>query len=444
MSRKNFFILGWMFILVWLGACQATTVDIVTPHPTQTAIAAKTETAVTVSSTITPTRNVVETSTPLPSETPIAVPTQRPSPTSTPEYYDVPEWVADPTINVLLMYTEDRRGRNSAATLVNVETGERFDIPVISPSSFPRWWPETGDGLYVHLSSSISVDDPNPVIYGVHIVTGEVRKFEFPSMINNAESDTNEENDEQDLGEVEDPYDPFDGAYPDGTDVKWSSDGQMFAVGKYRWVEDELAPYGTRTEVALGIYAADGTFITKYETLDSRAWKWSPTQPNRILHPTVSNGGDIPCIWDVTTEDFECIEDIANWRDTHDAKVGNFDWSPDGNKMGFVSWGNVIGFCYIDLITRNIECPISRDDLLVEEYSGFTQEGVAWLWFIDYFWSPDQQYVAFVINAGPPESDDHTLTSTAIINLLDEDYLLVFPDGKLNHLNPWRPLNIEE
>lgn len=84
MSRKNFFILGWIFTLVWLGACQATTADIVTPHPTRTAIAAIIEDGLsqalstpTSEPSVTP---IVEMTTATPSSTPTIVP----SPSSTP------------------------------------------------------------------------------------------------------------------------------------------------------------------------------------------------------------------------------------------------------------------------------------------------------------------------------------------------------------------------
>jgi hypothetical protein len=143
------------------------------------------------------------------------------------------------------------------------------------------------------------------------------------------------------------------------------------------------------------------------------------------------------------TSDYNCLGKVAQWRDEQQVEIGNYEWSPDGSKVGFIYWGpwgsSNSGFCYIELATDSITCPITRDTLQVDEYlERFGQGGVAYVYLRDYQWSPSGQYIALGISPGLPTGDDGTFDTLAIANAAGE-LLWIILDGKLDYNNPWRP-----
>ena len=364
-------------------------------------------------------------------------------------------------MDVLLLDTAEDRGRNRAATLFNAQTGERFDISVEDYGS-PRWvWIE--GNLYIDLGNSLFADDPPEVKHQIQVSTGHLIRYEtaaifidgihtFPSPDGRYLIRVVEEENvpaiatlvNQETGEEVELTDPFNGNYADGIEVAWSPDGQLIGIGRFRRIDDPKARYGIKLESALAVFSWDGTKLAQYNNLDYFSLKWSPILPYRILYPTYELNNESPCILDVMTGDYNCLEKIAQVRDTQQVEIGNYEWSPDGSKVGFIYWGawgsSNSGFCYIELATNSITCPITRDDLQVDTYlERFGQGGNAYVYLRDYQWSPSGQYIALGVSPGLPTGDDGTLDTLAIADAAGE-LLWIILDGKIYYNDPWRPL----
>ncbi len=470
-------ILGLLIILLALGGCTPDVAIPATLPPTRTTATTETGTAVAqilvtaVPITTAPTTTVITTldpnqttdlqtierapSTPVPTNTPR--PTFTPSPTPTPAFFDLPEWVADPAVNVLLLSTADMRGRNNAVTLFNAMTGERFDIPV-SERLFPEWV-KTDDGLYIDFGDSLFADAPPLTVHKINVLTEQIYQYASPvNITSNARHFASPDGryqvrvveDEnipavatlinQETGEEVELADPFNGEYADGTNVAWSFDGQIVAIERFRRVEDPAEFYGVRAEPALAVFSQDGTLLTQYNNLEHTGLKWSPTLPYHLLYPAYDLNEGPPCILDVLAGDYSCVETVAQWRDEQEVEIGVFNWSPDGSKVGFVYWSGTSGFCYVELATEAITCPVTRDDLQIEAYlERFGMEdGVAYLNIRNYEWSPDSQFIALTVAPAPPPSDDGMGATVAVAEISGEN-LRVIVDGSLPYYNPWRP-----
>lgn len=470
-------ILGLLLVSLVLGACTPDTAVPATLPPTRTVVATETGTAVAeilvtaVPTAVTPTATVVTTrdpnqttdlqtlerapSTPAPTNTPR--PTFTPSPTPTLAFFDLPEWVADPTVNVLLLSTSDMRGRNNAVTLFNAQTGERFDIPV-SEHLYPEWV-QADDGLYLDFGDSLFDDAPPLAAHKINVLTEQLYQYAPPvNVTSNARHFASpvgryqvrvveDENAptvatliNQEMGEEIELTDPFNNEFADGINVAWSFDGQIVAIERFRRVEDPTARYGVRAEPALAIFSQDGTLLAQYNDLDHTGLKWSPQLPYRLLYPAYDLNEGPPCILDVLTGDYSCVETVAQWRDEQGIEIGVFNWSPDGSKIGFVFWSrDKSGFCYTELASEMISCPVTMDDLQLKEYlERFALAGLpAYVYVIDYQWSPDGQYLALVINPHPPTSDAGNASVTITAN--SGENLRIIIDGQRFIYNPWRP-----
>ena len=471
MNRLTLTILWAIGLVIVISGCAPDTAVPATLAVTRVVVVAVTNTAVashtpitTATATISPTPETTPTTTvtniPVITPTKTPRPTSTPRPTATPIFYDLPAWVSDPAADVLLLYTEDNRGRNKTVTLFNAQTGERFDIPVDDYSS-PTWKQIDGE-LYIDLSARAFTYD--------HILvrTGQLMRIEAPSLVTSGARHipspdgrylirvVEEENipaittlvNQETTEEIE-LTDPFNSEYADHIRIEWSPDGQLISVERVRHIEDPTAPYGTRSESALAIFLLDGTVLAQYRDIGDGILKWSPANPYQILYSPFSYTNEPPCIYNVVLGDYGCIEEVAQWRDAEEVNLSSFNWSPDGNKIGFVYWAGSSnsGFCYVKLSTDSIVCPITWDDLQIDEYlERFGQAGIAYVSVINYQWSPNGQYLALAVGPFPPTSDDRGFDTLAIAKSGGE-LLWVIVDGKLPHYDPWRPaipLQIEE
>jgi hypothetical protein len=191
MLRATLRVVGLVGLLLVLGGCAPETVATATISTTRIVVATETGTAVAeVEATATATVTIVPAATPtivpsrtptiVPSQTPTRVPSETPRPTLTPELartagpdqYVMPGWVSDPAVNVMLLRTDYH------ATLLNPETGERFDIPVEGGPSVR--WVQQEEGLYVQVGYPAAWDAPSWFVEEIHTVTGQIKRFEVP------------------------------------------------------------------------------------------------------------------------------------------------------------------------------------------------------------------------------------------------------------------------
>jgi WD40 repeat protein len=421
---------------------------------------------VTIPPAATPTIAPSRTPTIIPSQTPTIAPSQTPRPTvtaeptvtATPYYYDMPAWVSDPAVNVLLLRTD------SHATLFNAETGERFDIPIGEGSPSVSWI-EREDGLYVHVGYSAAWDATSWLVEESHTVTGQFKRFEVPRQLTPGVPSTPSPDGsyevriiqsegvpaavylmERESGEETELVHPSDGQYERVADVEWSPDGQMVAIERFYVIDDPTANYGRRSISALVVYTADGNRIGEHLDSIGSDLEWSPTSPYRILHPRHDLKDNPPCIWDVVTDSYNCLDQLVAWREEQGVETFNYHWSPDGDKVGFIAWSHASdagGFCYVDLPTGEIICPVTVKDLRADEiliqFEPMCNSPV--LYIVDYYWSPDLSYVALEIDLASPSSDFNGCNAVAVVDGGSGDFQLVV-EGMMDFHDPWRPVMV--
>lgn len=216
----------------------------------------------------------------------------------------------------------------------------------------------------------------------------------------------------------------------------------MLAIERTRSIDDPTAFMGQRSISALAIYSAAGNTLSRYVDVVGQYMEWSPAPPYYLLHPRVGLTANSPCILDVSTDSFTCLDQIGVWREEQKVETFNYKWSPDGSKVGFIYWteSSEGGFCYIELVSTVIICPIVTEDLQVDEYlEQFPSHGIPRLLHVqDYDWSPDGKYIVLLVDPAPPGSDDGAQEALAVIDSAGE-ILQLFIDGWhwLNY--PWRP-----
>ncbi|HRQ38264.1 MAG TPA: hypothetical protein PLD25_10150 [Chloroflexota bacterium] len=449
-------ILGLLLVSLILGACTAEAIVPATLPPTRTVRATETGTAVAeilvtaVPITATPTTTAATTrdpnqttdlqtlerapSTPAPTNTPR--PTFTPSPTPTPVFLDLPEWVAAPAVNVLLLGNYDD---NKTITLFNADTGEQFEIHVeVNENELsPRWlwqeghyflsptFPEDGqDVIDIETGELVKLADVNDDVrvvvspdgrYAANITRED--RFDIVTLI------------DQETGSEIELSNPFQDSPRDDYNIYartyWSPDGALLAV------EYEKHYYDDNFDLDLAIYAPSGELFRQYANMNTSSnAPWASILPYRILFTEGDSYlPDRPCILDVIENTQSCLETIAEW--VGDRSLLSFTWSPDGSKISFIHWseeeGNN-GLCYFELAIEEIFCPITPDNLLVEEQMVPRA----------HFWSPDGRYlVLFFDTIGP--RDVLGPLGVAVVNNDGQNFQILGLEFSSSSNNPWRP-----
>lgn len=370
------------------AATAATSTPIPTPIPT---------------SLPTETVRVIRTSTPPPSFTP------PPSATPVSASFTFPAWVNDPQATVLLTDLRSPTDRDETIiSLLNAGTGERFDLWT-SETYWDVAWRETETGLTIVIANK-------PELYQIDVKTGQVSQLPYSTVYPGIpfapggrfaaeiEDQTVIILDQQ-TGQEITLDDPFNGRYPDYVDIDWSVDGTLLAV--QRVDQNETTPL-----FGLAIYTADGRLYRYYADIDS--WSWAADGSYRLL-ATVGYYFDTEerCILDIQVNTMDCLSEITTWRENGIARISGHQWLPNGNEISFIYWDRdlrVSGLCFIDLISREITCPIN-ETLLTDANLG----AGAMTWLVNHSWSSDGQYIAIDIDPCGPECDDGTLTQVATI-----------------------------
>lgn len=433
-------ILGLLIILLVLGGCVPDTAVPVTVPPTRTMVMTETGTAVaqtppTITPTVSPTPTHAQTSAAQPAST------HRPTPTSfltpTPVVYDLPAWVLDPEVNVLVLGSY---GDDGTITLFNAETGEQFEIYMGIDDLKPAWiWQ---DGRYFLSPTSptatqevidiqtgnlvklapINQDSVSPNgRYAAHITNGD--RFDVVTLV------------DQETGLETELTNPFQDSSRDdyvvGAEVHWSPDGALLAVLYKKHYYDDNSDH------SLVIYAPSGELFRQYENMSiSRNSPWSPVLPHRILYTDDNKSflPKMPCILDVVENEQTCLEIVGEWVESQNVWPYNFVWSPDGSKISFVHVAreervNKSGACYIELATEEIFCPITPDDLQLEEQ--FESRG--------HYWSPDGRYLALFSDRSGPLSDVFGDFAVTTVSRDGQNLQILGLGFSSSHYNPWRP-----
>ncbi len=346
-------------------------------------------------------------------------------------------------------------------TLFNPQTGEQYDIPVEGGPSLR--WVQNEEGLYIRLGYPSAWDAPTWLAEEIHAVTGQIHRLEGPreltptpgvppipspdgrylARIFRAEGTPDVVYIiDQKSGEETELANPFDSQYSAISEIEWSPDGQMLAIERTRSVDDPTAFMGKRSISALAIYSPDGNRLAQYADVVGQHMEWSPTSPHRLLHPRAGLTTNSPCILDVSANSYTCLDQIVTWREKQEVETYNYKWSPDGSKIGFIYWteSSESGFCYVELVSTAITCPITKEDFQVDEYlEQFPRDGIPRLLYVqDYDWSPDGNYIILLVDPAPPGSDDGGQEAIAVVDSMGE-ILNLFVDGWHWFNYPWRP-----
>lgn len=390
------------------------------------------------SPTITTTAIVSSLPTTTPSETPpqpeAVLPTLTPEPTATPVLFSLPGWITEPSANILLLGTIPTQ----TISFLNVDNRQRYDAPMQLGLYSPKWqWQEDG---YWLLSQQ-----PNRSINGIDIETGDIvrmsdtlRDVISPDGRYAARILTHADREElvtiidRETGIENELVNPFlhlqsrDEIFVESVwAVYWSPDGAYLSV-----LYDKHY-YSDNYDRNLAIYTPAGEIVRQYVGLDT-SWgnPWSPVAPYRILF----TDGWTPCILEVTEDKKECLETVKQWLISQDVSPFHYIWSPDGNRISFVynnddtSDISKTGMCYIELVTNNIVCPVSADDLWLDRQ----------LFARIQFWSPDGRYLAlFFDNLG--FLDVIGPMRVAVIDLHEQNFWLLEGEYSWPFSNPWRP-----
>lgn len=445
-------ILGLLLVSLVLGGCTPEAAIPATLPPTRTVMVMETgtavveilvtavPTAVTPTATATTTRDPNQTTdlqplerapaTPAPTNTPR--PTFTPSPTPTPKIFDLPEWVSDPAVNVLLLGNYDD---NETITLFNADTGEQFDIHVEVNELAPRWlwqegnyslspqFPREGqDVIDIETGKLVQLADVNDDVRmvmspdGRYVaqITRQEDRFDIVTLM------------DQETGLEIELHNPFQYSSRDDYNVYarplWSPDGALLAV------EYEAHYYDDNYDLNLAIYTPSGELFRQYANMGA-SWRnfWSPTLPYRILF-TERN---VPCILDVIANKQSCLGAVAEWVDNKNVWPYAFIWSPDCSKISFLHYSEEEGdngLCYVELATEEIFCPITPDDLLLEE------QMVPRV----HFWSPDGRYLALFFDDLWP-GDVVGPLAIVVVNPDGRNFQILEQDLSWPYGNPWRP-----
>jgi hypothetical protein len=222
--------------------------------------------------------------------------------------------------------------------------------------------------------------------------------------------------------------DPFNGRYPDYIQMDWSLTGNLLSVLRYK--------FGTPLGSGLTIYTQNGEIYRQFENRDG--FTWSPYNNQQILYETGSEfGSKLPCILDIKEINDICLEEILTWRENLGVKTDYYQWSYDGNQIGFVYWGfdtlgRISGFCFIEISTDEIYCPVDWETLGGREEVGQINYIVG-----APIWSPDGRYMSFVIDYISPESDTSILYRIVTTDL-DGHHMQIWGRGH-QHFLAWRP-----
>ncbi|MCL4262123.1 MAG: hypothetical protein KJ069_02865 [Anaerolineae bacterium] len=451
-------ILGLLLVSLILGGCTPEAVMPATLPPTRTVVVTETGMGTAVAqppstaTTISPT--IPDTATPDPSQTtdlqiiertpstPVSTntprPTFTPSPTPTPAVFDLPEWVADPAVNVLLLGSYHD---NETITLFNADTGEQFEIHVETSDLSPQWlWQEGNyflsptsprigqDVIDIETGEVVKLADVNEDVWSALSPDGRyiahiIEKDERTDVITIKDQETGVEK------ELYNPFQDSSGDYWQSGQPHWSPDGALLAV-----VYDKR-DYYDNSDYDLAIYMPSGELFRQFGNMRTFWYApWSPVLPYRML---VTDGQSYisrqPCILDVIENKQNCIETIAERVDNQNVWPTNYIWSPDGSKISFIHFAreervNINGVCYIELATEEIFCPITPDDLQLEEQINPRL----------HFWSPNGRHLILFLDRHGMVDVSSPLAG-ALVNSDGQNFQIIGRDFSLPYTNPWRP-----
>lgn len=395
----------------------------------------------------------------------------------------VPDWLGNPDVNVLMTLTGSRENPYFLS-FYNAATGEKFTPPEFIDSGAYFWMP---DGKAFGL---VSRDEQ--YIYLVNIRNGEIRQY-TPGQ--NALKLIYPPREDEAMGHVfaigsmpnNDDFVLVEGYYDDYYyNSVLSADGRFYAdivlpgyshtileevyTGKVIPItdpEDSLYdlktawnPSGTQLAIlqnssAAGRGKSKGAyqliiydpitreFIASYKNVKGINWSRDGLQ---ILYDSQGQGfygnaydyGSVPCIFTISTQETICLPFIRN----HHGKIGlyAYTFSPDSSQISY-TYSYVIqdpyqelgGLCITNLDLHTIFCPT---DNIPEIRDG----GRSGLNVLSHSWSPDGNYISFIIGSGCPSCDTGSAHPQIVIMSTDGyDYLMLDETNFDYFPGLWRP-----
>lgn len=406
-----FFLLGSFFFVAGCAADEPVltpTAVIPTTLPTRplvpTEIAPTPEpTVISVPSTPLPTSTQANLSTEVPQPTETIQLTATPAPTATPLLSTLPDWFMEPTANILLLVNQGRPNM----TVFNADNGE---LRVMNKQTILDTIEEELGGLPTDNRDILS---PNG-----RYQAQTIRQEGGMESVTILDKETNTKT------ALFNPFlhhktlnEDFDESV---VVAYWSPDGEFLSV-----LYDKHY-YSDKYDRNLAIYKPSGEIFRQYANMDT-SWEnpWTPAAPYKILY---TNRG-MPCYLEVMANKTTCLEIFKEWLISQSINPFHYSWSPDGKQISFVHSNTVrTGLCYIELETEKVVCPITSDDLHLDEQ----------LFARIQFWSPDGKYlvlffddIGFVDVIGP--------LRVAVVDIEGQHFQLLEGTYHWPKSNPWRP-----
>lgn len=367
---------------------------------------------------------------------PTSTPTLTPTPTPTLiSHYDLPAWINDPNAKVFGVIGsdfEEYRNPEEPLNLINVSTGEIFRVPVPEDSR-EFIWGQDDRGIYFQYSYIYRKQYER-----VYIASGEIIRFDTASLLfPKGELSPNR----QYLAYVSDtlPYkllienlangDIITSTYTFPAEnnsnykkILWSPNNQLIGVS-------HLVDNGP----AFAIFTLAGEVFRQYHNINNIIG-WSPTNSDQISYIEGITYDDWwanysesrPCILDIQTSQTNCLTEINAWHEREGIEIQiPSTWSPDGSQIVFLYamlYPNGGGVCTIDITTQVIDCPITPEILLTDEYKNYYGDSPANV--VRIIWSPDGMYLLLQVDSCGLGCDDGTMTQVATIARDGSDYRL--------------------
>jgi hypothetical protein len=411
----------------------------VTQRPEATPTSIQTPTTEVVLPSLTPT--IQASATVLPSRTPR--PSSTPTPTPTPiTHYALPAWVDDPDVPVLLAEAvSEENDRDTAISLFNVLTGERWDI-LSNPYHASFAWKQSNGELFIWLGypSSTAADAPGPLRVHISVPDGKINQVspavpgtlshDGRSLVRSLSPGQTALFTPYESGlETEDGIllaDPFNGRYIDSASVSWSPDDAYFSILRVDFPADQGGEY----LYGLAIFTASGQLFRAYDGV--RGQEWAPVGPPRILHSVNSaEGHQIPCLTNVVNDENRCFYNLKNWLPEPAVDIYQFRWSPDSSRISFLTY-DPPALCYLELATEQVNCLVNAADFVMNDVQFYP---------VGHRWSEDGRYLSIFMNPNGPRSDDATNNFLAVVTAEGQDFRILGQTLSVSQtVQLWRPL----